>query len=94
MKKKFSEVYYLYCETIEKSTQEKLGRPLTEAEQYSIWNAGSLLMLEALERDIARSQSIEEVITLLARPTTCARCTAFRHRHSGLGRLIETVQFP
>ncbi len=67
MKKKFSEVYHLYCEIVEESIREKLGRPLTEIEHYGIWNTGSLLLLELFERDLISARSIEEVVMLLAR---------------------------
>lgn len=65
MKKKFSEVYHLSCESVEGLLQGRLGRPLTKVEQSSIWNTGSLHLLETFERDIMNAQSIEEVLALL-----------------------------
>lgn len=65
MKKRFSEAYHLYCEAVEESLKERLGRPLTEAERLSIWNIGSLLLLESFDRALASASSTEDIMALL-----------------------------
>lgn len=83
MSKKFSEVYHLYCESIEILVQERLTRPLTKIERASIWNIGSLLLLEAFERQFVAAQPIEEVLTLLKQQGQ-ASAKALEHALDGL----------
>jgi hypothetical protein len=58
-KKYFSETYRTVCATVEELAAEKLGRLLTATERNGIWNAGSLMMLEVVERDILSAQNAE-----------------------------------
>ena len=48
----YSQIYIAACEIVEALAIELLGRSLTEAEQRGIWNAGSLKVLESVERNI------------------------------------------
>ncbi|HEU5381383.1 MAG TPA: hypothetical protein VFV38_38660 [Ktedonobacteraceae bacterium] len=85
--KKFSEAYHLYCEIVEASLQERLGRPLSERERLSIRNTGSLLLLEAFERDLINAPSVEAIVTLLLQHVQTAKEALERI----LGKLVKQV---
>lgn len=77
---KFSQIYHQYCKLVEESVREKLGRPITETEQYSVRNIGSLLLLEAFERDLVNARSLEETVVLLTQQAQISQETLARTR--------------
>lgn len=50
--KKYSEHYRECCEAIEKFTAEKLGRALSTKEKQTVWNSGSVMQLEVIDRHL------------------------------------------
>ena len=46
--------------------ERKLGRPLTSDEEYRIWNFGSFMGLEAIDRAVYNANSPEDVERYLA----------------------------
>jgi hypothetical protein len=66
MSRNYSQTYRLVCQSIQDWVQERLGRPLTAIERNGIWNAGSLMMLESVERTLEAAQSIPLLETELA----------------------------
>ena len=51
-KKSYATLYEEACAASERAAATKLGRALTELEKPAIWNAGSLMMLEAVDQSI------------------------------------------
>jgi hypothetical protein len=45
-----AEVYALFCQSTIESLRARLGREVSAQEQRCIWNVGSLMMLESVER--------------------------------------------
>ncbi len=88
-KQYFSETYRVVCAVVEKLATEKLGRSLSATERNGIWNAGSLMMLEVVERDILSKQSAESMAQEL---TESARTFERRFFESvlSLKTLLET----
>lgn len=56
MSELYSSMYHAYCLAIQQMVEQRLERGLSSAEQAGIWNAGSLMMLEVVERDLVHSQ--------------------------------------
>jgi hypothetical protein len=103
MKRHFSEVYRLFCEGIEADASTKLARSLTHEERLGIWNAGSLMLLEVVEREIRAATTgaavshmlVEGAVTFQARRTMDLDVGVER-LHKALGRpltLTERDQF-
>jgi hypothetical protein len=65
MRHHYSESYRLVCEAIETGAIEKLGRILSAEERRGIWDAGSLMMLEGIDRQIDAATSAVEVEQIL-----------------------------
>ena len=57
---RFLEAHQRFCEFLEEEAQNKLARMLTEAEQQALRDIKSFLFLEAFERDLLATQTIEE----------------------------------
>ncbi|HEY7413798.1 MAG TPA: hypothetical protein VH593_01285 [Ktedonobacteraceae bacterium] len=91
VKRRFSEMYCQFCQAVEASIQEKLGRPLTQREQSSIWNTGSLLLLEAYERAVFAAQSPEEATLLLSQQAALAEDGLQRAKEQMLHKLKELL---
>lgn len=51
----YNEIYLLMCDSIKETTEGILERSLTPQELAHIYNAGSLMMLESVERSIEAS---------------------------------------
>ena len=65
MTRSHEELYRQYCELIERTVNERLGRPLTQREKSAIWRAGSLMMLEVVDRALDAAGSADELATVL-----------------------------
>jgi hypothetical protein len=46
----YAEAYSLYCQSTIETLQVRLGREVSPQERRCIWNVGSLMMLESVER--------------------------------------------
>ncbi len=93
MQQPYSELYRLVCEHIEAEASRKLARPLTNEERRGIWDAGSLLMLEVVDRAIVAASTAAEVAYELAESAAAFRQRrktvldlAAHHLHTALGR--------
>jgi uncharacterized protein YeeX (DUF496 family) len=71
----YVEEYSNACEAVEARAREKLGRSLTAQERSGIYNAGSLMMLEPVERYINSTQRADDIARMLAR-----LAASFEHR--------------
>jgi len=67
MPTRYSEAYREVCLAIQRTVEQRIGRSLTPEEQLGIWNAGSLLMLEAVEHEILHTPSNADLPLLLQR---------------------------
>lgn len=54
-RRSYVEIYLLACDGVKETAEGILERPLTEQELAGIYNAGSLMMLELVERSIEAS---------------------------------------
>ncbi len=71
MTDKIAEAHRMMCEAIKAAAEAKLGRPLSQAEEESIQNVPSLMMLESIERRFSHpSTSAEEAVKELAHFST------------------------
>ena len=57
MRQSYAARYLSMCESLEEAAARRLERPLSEDERCGICNAGSLMMLDMLEEDIAAAES-------------------------------------
>jgi hypothetical protein len=55
-----------WCRAIQDHAEKKLGRQLTRDESDKIWNTGSFMMLELVERDVVSAKTAEDIERLLA----------------------------
>jgi hypothetical protein len=57
----YAEAYALACASILENTQQRLGRNLTAQERRSLWNSGSLMLLESVEQGLMAAPSPAEI---------------------------------
>ncbi len=62
----YTEIYLRTCDLIKDAAEKKLEHPLTPQELAHIYNAGSLMMLESVERGIEVSTKANLSATLLS----------------------------
>jgi len=67
MPTRYSDVYREVCLNIQRTVEQRIGRSLTSEEQLGIWNAGSLMMLEAVDHEIMHTPSNADLPPLLQR---------------------------
>lgn len=94
MNRPYSENYRIYCEGIEKYAQQRLGRPLHPIERDGIWNAGSMMMLELVDRDVLLAADADGVAAELS---ACGRAFQARRRYmldSGYTKLRAALHRP
>jgi hypothetical protein len=56
----------IWCAATQKAAEDKLGRALTEEEEFKIWNQGSFLRIEQIDIAIYFAQSPEDIARHLA----------------------------
>jgi len=59
--KKYSEIFEEYASALKDDIEQKLSRKLTRQEKNGLRNTGTLLMLEAFDREIYYAQNHETV---------------------------------
>ena len=57
----YAESYAFVCRSLIADVEQRLGRTLTSDEQRRIWNVGSLMMLEPVERDFALKTTLDQI---------------------------------
>jgi len=65
-KRSYAEIYLLTCDLLKEDAEQKLERSLTSHELAHIYNAGFLMMLESVGRDIESSSKENLSQTLLS----------------------------
>lgn len=68
MSRTFSDIYARFCQFTIESLQNRLGREATPEERRCIWNIGSLMMLESVERTFAEGTLANIEVTLRDMP--------------------------
>jgi hypothetical protein len=61
MARTYYEAYADGCIMTIEEVQKRLGRDLTAQERRSIWNCGSLMMLESIDRSLMAAQTPDEL---------------------------------
>ncbi len=69
----YDAVFRRYCAFLEEDLREKLGRPLFEQERQHLWDIGSMMLLEAWERDVEAARTPAEVEKQMGVLETIAR---------------------
>lgn len=54
-----------WCASTQKAAEEKLGRSLTEVEEFKIWNQGSFMRLEQIDMAIHYAKSSNDITRYL-----------------------------
>lgn len=57
----FAEIYKSYCTAVIELVSRRLGRALTQEEQRWIWNVGTPMMLDEVERGFEEAASPDDV---------------------------------
>lgn len=77
----YAEVYALFCQSTIETLQARLSRAVSAQEQRCIWNAGSLMMLESVERTLQEGSLAAVEDTLRTMPQRLGRpATEAEHR--------------
>lgn len=85
MTRTFSEIYAIFCQSAIETLQARLGRDVSAQERRCIWNVGSLMMLESVERTFQEG-SLADVEAMLS---TMPRWTEERYQMNLTGVLDE-----
>ena len=85
----FNQAYFATCQALELALQQRLNRPLEVDERLGIWNAGSLMMVEALERSLTTIDDLARLSQELRHTTELFRPRFEECRQKSIERLIH-----